>query len=151
MRHHPCSPDVLWPVVPSRVLQRVALAWLLAGGAVWVYWCWASVQPWWLQMAAALGWLMLALWLRLWLRQLTPGVLQWQAGQWFWLPQTALQSQPLLTPQVVLDLQRVLIVRWPLPVRGYYCLWLQRGDDATQWDALRRAVYSSAFLPSERV
>ena len=150
MRHYHHSPNINWQVTPTRMVPLLVAGWAMAGMAGLCYWWFASEQPIWLSGMVGVAWLGWTVWAVHWVRRRPErGVLRWQAGRWSWQPQAAVQPTLLSPPQVVLDLQHMLAVRWPLPQRRYCFLWLQCGADPAQWEALRRAVYSSAFLSLE--
>lgn len=139
------APSVSHPVGRSSwAAGIVATAWTLAAG---------STAAWILQGAsggraalaigllAALG--ALAAW-RWW--RAPQGLLAWDGERWTWTPAGTVQSRGG-SLALVLDLQRVLLVRWRDPVEGHW-FWLQPQESPSRWDAMRRAVYSRAVAGS---
>jgi toxin CptA len=134
------APSVTYPVGRSlfagllaAVLVAAALAaclaWSLQGGAGW--------RPL-VTVAAVLAGGALAL--GGWLRSPT-GVLCWDGQGWSWEEGGRVEAGQ---PEIALDLQARLLLRWradPGPARW---LWLERASDVSHWEALRRAVYSRA-------
>ena len=61
--------------------------------------------------------------------------------EWRWENSTDSESG---RPELALDLQARMLLRW-LPARGgARWLWVERNAAVSHWDALRRAVYSRA-------
>lgn len=134
------APSVSYPVGRSAfALACLALPWL--GGL-------AAVTAWSMQSPApdgrqGLAWLavaacgLAAAWA--WLRS-PRGTLAWDGGGWQWREGegNALPGQP----DVALDLQSRLLLRWQGEDGAVRWLCLERGSAAPHWDALRRAVYS---------
>lgn len=77
---------------------------------------------------------------RAWLRS-PVGTLSWDGQGWTWA--AAEGAQAAGTPELALDAQRILLLRWQGPGRAQW-LWLQRRTLPARWDDLRRAVYSRA-------
>jgi hypothetical protein len=78
-----------------------------------------------------------------WLRS-PQGVLRWDGLGWQWEEGGVVTSG---RPEIALDLQSRVLLRWtPEDLRARW-LWLERQRDATKWDAMRRAVYSRAATP----
>ena len=134
------APSVTYPVGRSRfALGVVMLAWS-AGAAACLLWWW-QVQP-----ASARSGLVAAAvlaagsWsLRAWSRSAV-GLLTWSGQGWNWT--AGAQAEPG-TPQVSIDLQRWLLVRWSGDGASRW-FWLDRSASPAHWDDLRRAVYSRA-------
>lgn len=143
------APSVSYPVGRSRFLAALLLlAWLLGG---------AATAFWWLQSQSS-GWRASGAWLVLvstgafaawnWWHS-TSGVLTWDGQTWNW---SGDRRTPTAVPEVRLDLQRCLLLRWPAGDASHW-LWLERATRAERWDDLRRAVYSRASpeaLPDHR-
>ncbi|MDB5752559.1 MAG: hypothetical protein JWP65_2980 [Ramlibacter sp.] len=134
------APSASYPVGRSRfALVAIALAWLaaLAGAVAWTL---SADEPGWRQAlawggVAACGMLAGAAWLR------SPaGTLAWDGGGWLWTPaQGATEGGH---PEVALDLQSRLLLRWAADGGAVRWLTAERLAAADHWDALRRAVYS---------
>ena len=101
----------------------------------------------------AVGWRQLAAWVALaasgllaalaWLHS-ARGLLQWDGRGWQW--QEGGSAQPG-QPEIALDLQSRLLVRWRSESGRARWLWLERKSAPSHWEALRRAVYSRANAP----
>src|SRR5690606_12612863 len=114
----------------------------------------AAAAGWWLQAGGA-GWrqalvllalagsgLLAAAW---WLRG-PGGTLSWDGGGWRWEDAQGEEGAGMQAgqPDVALDLQSRLLLRWRPEDAAVRWLWLERESAATRWEALRRAVYSRA-------
>ena len=139
------APSVSYPVGRSPFALRATL--LLAGGALLVATAW-SVQ------AGGLGWRQAAAFALVfacasfswgaWRRSHT-GVLQWDGLGWTW--QDAAGDAATGRPDIALDLQSRLLLRWRPAGGGVRWLWVERASAPSHWEALRRAVYSRASAP----
>jgi hypothetical protein len=140
--HH--APSVSYPVGRSSwVRALLGGVWLLAGGVTLQWW----------QVAAAGDpgpWLGLAAWLAsglgLWIGwQRTPmGLLVWNAGLWAW-ESRAYPGQVIVgAPEVLLDLQHLLLVRMTNSDGASWMLWLDATREPARWLDLRRALYAPA-------
>ncbi|MEJ5991022.1 hypothetical protein WG902_13560 [Ramlibacter sp. PS3R-8] len=69
------------------------------------------------------------------------GVLHWDGVGWQWEEGAAMGSG---APEIALDLQSRLLLRWRSEASAVRWLWLERTSAPSHWDALRRAVYSRA-------
>jgi toxin CptA len=133
------APSVSYPVGRSRWAGAMLLvAWAL-GACATALWC-VQVQP---SGGRALPVVALVVasgvaggWS--WARH-PSGTLAWDGESWSWSGERAAGG----TLEVVLDLQRLLLVRWRGPSSGGW-LWLEKSALPARWDDLRRAVYSRA-------
>lgn len=133
-------PSVSYPVGRSAFAGRAAAALALAGLAAISFWILQSALGG-RQLAAlavlaacsGLAW-------RGWLRS-PRGVLHWDGAEWAW---EAGGSRAPGRPEIALDLQSRLLLRWRPDTGGAVWLWAERASDASHWEALRRAVYSRA-------
>jgi hypothetical protein len=141
------APSVSYPVGRSRFAGALlAAAWLLAAAAT-LAWTFTTPVPGWRQglagaVLAGCGLAALAGWLR------SPaGTLAWDGGAWRWeagKEGAAGRSAEAGRPELALDLQARMLLRW-LPAGGRQrWLWVERDAAVSHWDALRRAVYSRA-------
>ncbi len=73
------------------------------------------------------------------------GVLQWDGLRWLWHDEGARTEDG--RPEIALDLQSRLLLRWLPEGGGVRWLWVERQSAPSHWDALRRAVYSRAGAP----
>lgn len=69
------------------------------------------------------------------------GVLHWDGVGWQWEEGGAMGCG---VPEIALDLQSRLLLRWRAETSAVRWLWLERTSVPSHWDALRRAVYSRA-------
>jgi toxin CptA len=133
-------PSVSYPVGRSAFAARacagVGLLGLLAAGA------WSLAAPFgWRQLAAFAAVLACGLVAALaWLRSPT-GVLRWDGQGWGWEEGAAVAAGQ---PEITLDLQSRLLLRWRPEGGGARWLWAEQSSAPSHWDALRRAVYSRA-------
>lgn len=134
------APSVNYPVGRSAFAGAAGAVLLLAGFAacaawsVQAPWSWRQAAGWAAVFASALivGWG--------WWRCAT-GVLRWDGLDWTWEEGGSVDAG---RPVIALDLQSRLLLHW-LPESGAKrWLWLERKSDASHWDALRRAIYSTA-------
>src|SRR5687767_5603149 len=132
------APSVSYPVGRSRFAAGLLLgAWSLGVAAVglWSFQVRAPGR----QLGASLVLVVLtglcAAWQ--WLRA-AQGVLSWDGQSWSWSAHA--QAEEGL-PEVALDLQRWLLLRWSGATASRW-LWLQRARHPECWEDLRRAVYS---------
>ena len=140
------APPVAYPLGRSSLQAGLLLAVWLAAAAGWVMCAF---------FAPALGW-------RLWLLALAVlvagsgaawgwknsaiGVLHWDAQCWHW-ESTAYQSgTPVRRLLVVLDFQRVLLLRLENQDHARLWLWAERKALPERWLDLRRAVYAHQRL-----
>jgi hypothetical protein len=139
------APAVTYPAGRSFFAFAAMLAiWFLAAAGVALW----SVQVQWTLLRMALAFAVLAataaIALRSWLR--TPaGTLSWDGLGWTWTGAKA--EGDAGTPEVALDAQRLLLLRWwgsARHARHAQWLWLERSARPALWDDLRRAVYSRA-------
>lgn len=104
------------------------------------------IQPSGLSVVVLMGaWLvsgMLAL--RAW-RASPAGLLQWDGQQWHWQrrdgPSDEAQACSL---RAVWDVQQCVLVQLRLAEGRVWWLWLESAENRLQWNALRRALFSSA-------
>ena len=137
------APSVSYPVGRSafagRLLAGLGLLGLLAAAA------------WTLQ--SGFGWRQLAAFLAVlasgtlagdgW-RRSARGVLSWDGAAWGWEQGDGRRPG---RPELALDLQSRLLLRWRPEEGRALWFWLEQASDASHWDALRRAVYSRASAP----
>ena len=135
------APAVSFPVGRSR-FQGGLLGVLIVSGAL-------TVVAWSLQ-ADALGWRhglaasvclavsALAVWHGGW--RSPKGHLAWDGAAWYW----AVDAQSVVVvPEVVVDFQRVVLVRLRDPAGGFVTwVWLDHALNPRRWAALRRAIYT---------
>jgi toxin CptA len=134
------APSVSYPVGRSRfALAFIAVAWL-AGAAGLLAWA-LQVAPTPLQVLVATAAMLVpgAVAMLGWLHS-AKGVIAWNGEGWTWSG-----AEPG-TPEAVLDLQRVMLLRWSAAPRTRW-FWLERSSHPALWDDLRRAVYSRAPNP----
>lgn len=139
-------PSVSYPVGRSAFAGRAAAAILAAGLAATL--AWSLQAPFGARQVAAF--LVLAacavLAARAWLRS-PAGTLHWDGTGWTWEEGGAAGTVPAGRPDLALDLQSRLLLRWSGEDGAVRWLWAERASDPSHWDALRRAVYSRASMP----
>jgi hypothetical protein len=138
------APAVSYPVGRSSFAGRVMLlVWIIAA---------AGLAAWRMQVQASFVAVLVAgtvfvasgaFALRAWLRS-PPGTLSWDGLAWTWSIASCAHSG---TPQVALDAQRVMLLRWLGGSGRPQWLWLEKASRPTHWDDFRRAVYSRASPP----
>ncbi|MDE2606802.1 MAG: hypothetical protein KGL68_12865 [Burkholderiales bacterium] len=134
------APSVNYPVGRSPFAARAAALLVLAGLAVSLAWSLQAPLGWRQGLAFAAVGASAGLALRGWLRT-ARGLLRWDGLAWAW--EEGGRSVPG-APEVALDFQSRLLVRWRPQTGPNRWLWLERVSDPARWEALRRAVYSRA-------
>ena len=135
------APSVSYPVGRSPFAAWVTTLLGLAGLAAAAAWTVQSPVFTWRQALAfaaslACGSLAVAAWLR------SPtGTLRWDGAGWSWEEGGTVDAG---RPDVALDLQSRLLLKWQGEGGATRWLWLESKSDLSHWDALRRAVYSRA-------
>jgi len=134
------APSVTYPVGRSLFAGVLLLqVWSLAAAAIGLWWAHAG-SPGWRLPVAALALVAVGAWAAWnWWRS-PAGVLAWDGESWSWSANGRIKEG---APQVGLDLQRWLLVRWSGGASTGW-VWLERGRLVERWDDLRRAVYSRA-------
>jgi hypothetical protein len=134
------APSVSYPVGRSAFAARLYAANAAAGLLACAAWALSSPFGW--RQAAALGAVLAAAALALhgW-RSSPTGTLHWDGAGWRWEEGGAAVPG---RPEIALDLQATLLLRWQPDDGPVRWLWPERASDASRWDALRRAVYSRA-------
>lgn len=138
-------PSVSYPVGRSLFAAGVyglaALAGLAAVAA------WSLQTPFGLRQVAALAAVLACASLasHAWLRA-PVGRLRWDGAAWHW---QECGAEVPGHPEIALDLQSRLVLRWRGEGGGTRWLWLAQSSAPSHWEALRRAVYSraSASIP----
>jgi toxin CptA len=138
------APSVTYPVGRSAFALRLYAVSALAGLAVALAWTVQSVTFGWRQAlalvaVAACGGLAFASW-----RRSPAGALRWDGAGWTFEQGGEADDGH---PEIALDLQNRLLLRWQGQAGRVRWLWLERVHDAAHWEALRRAVYSRASAP----
>ncbi len=135
------APSVSYTVGRSRFLVLgMVFVWLLGLAATLAWWSASAEHDWRPGLGAA------ALLLSgggLWhgVRHLPTGVLQWDGRAWSW-HDTLTRAQSLPAPQVVLDLQGLMLIRWPDQTDLPSFLWVDAACDPAHWLDLRRALHA---------
>jgi hypothetical protein len=134
------APSVNYPVGRSAFVAWLYAALVLVALLALLAWVVQSSLGWrqWIAFAAVLASGGFAA--RDW-RGSPTGVLRWDGVAWSWEEKgVAAPGQP----EVAVDLQSRLLVRWRPEGGRVRWLWMERASDASHWDAVRRAVYSRA-------
>ncbi len=136
------APTVVYPVGRSQwAAGMMVLGWAAAAG-VTLAWTWASGPG---DHAPVWGWasLLLAGLALLWHWRSAPsGQLAWDGHSWLWVSRAYPVGTPLSAPEVVIDLQRVIVVRMSNPADAALTLWLEARQEPRHWLDLRRAIYA---------
>lgn len=141
------APSVSYPVGRSRfALAALAALWLLALAAVAAWSLQVAAAPWLRAAAFAVLAACALLAARGWLRS-PQGTLAWDGAGWQWQQGDAAQPGH---PELALDLQGRMLVRWLAEAGPARWLWLERNAAPPHWDALRRAVYSRASTGAQQ-
>lgn len=147
-------PSVQYPVGRTRLLGAALLALAAAGWVVLA--CWAAQGA-----GAAAGRIMMAgalclacngCALHFW-RRLPQGMLHWDGQRWCFENRSAGRgagrgpgAAPTEgAPEVLLDLQNHLALRWRSALGRSRWLWLTRASDPPRWADLRRAVHAATL------
>jgi toxin CptA len=134
------APSVSYPVGRSAFAAWLYGALSSLGALAFLAWTLQS-PPGWRQAIALVAVLASAGFaLHAW-RRSPVGVLLWDGMAWSWEENQVVASGH---PEIALDLQSRLLLRWGPESGRVRWLWLERASDASHWDALRRAVYSRA-------
>jgi toxin CptA len=138
------APSVTYPVGRSAFAAWLHALAALAGLAVAMVWIVQSGTFGWRQalaLAAVAGGASLAL--ASW-RRSPAGMLRWDGAAWSWEEAGEWRSGH---PEIALDLQNRLVLRWQAEGARARWLWLERAAAPMHWEALRRAVYSRPSVP----
>jgi toxin CptA len=135
------APSVSFPVGRSAFAGRALAVLSLLGAVAIVGWCLQADAPGW-RHAAAIGALVACDILAAigWWRS-PQGELRWDGLAWQWDEGGRVFAG---RPELALDLQARLLVRWRGQGSAARWLSLERKSAPSHWDALRRALYSPA-------
>ena len=142
------APSVNYPVGRSAFALALAAVLIGLGALAAVAWTLQAAEAGWRQAlafaaVAGCGSAALAAWWR------SPaGMLRWDGAGWGWLDGGEEGGEPRPGhPEIALDLQNRLLLRWKPEEGRVRWLWLEQAGSPAHWDALRRAVYSRASAP----
>lgn len=148
---HQTPPAVRYSVGRTRLLGVALLALAAAGWVLLALWAvqGAGGLPWRVALAGVLCLACNACALHFW-RRLPRGVLHWDGQHWCFENRSAGRGQgrgpgaaPTEdAPEVLLDLQNHLALRWRSALGRSRWLWLTRASDPACWPDLRRAVHA---------
>ena len=138
------APSVSYPVGRSGFAARTYAALALLGLAAACAWTFQAQAFGWRQALAAGAALACAAFAWSGWRRSPCGILRWDGSGWQWEEGGAAEAGQ---PELALDLQTVMLLRWRTHEGRTRWLWLERKSDVSHWEALRRAVYSRASLP----
>lgn len=118
--------------------------WLLGVAATLAWWSAAASHDW--RPGLGVGAVLLSGW-GLWhgVRRLPKGMLRWDGQAWSWQVHGAL-ALSLPAPQVVLDLQGLMLIRWSGQSDLPSFLWVDAASDTAHWLDLRRALHARPHL-----
>jgi hypothetical protein len=144
------APSVSYPVGRCRFAAVLAASLWLAGLLALAAWTAQAPGPGWRQglAAAALAAGAVAAGAAWW--RGPRGTLRWEGGQWSWQDGAGGGDAPSGSVHPRLDLQRWLLVAWRGEPGTARWLWLERERAPSDWEALRRAVYSRARTEGPR-
>ena len=136
------APPVAYPLGRSHFQGRALAGFWLAGLLVTLGW-WLVVPGFDWRIVSALA-AVVAAGLAAWLgwRNAPVGQLHWDGQVWRWESPGYQAGTPVLALSVVLDLQRILLIRLDNHDHASMWLWAQRAAFPERWLDLRRAVYS---------
>jgi len=140
-------PPVHYPAGRTRLLGAALLALAAAGAVVLALWVaqGAGTSPRRIAMAGALCLACNGCAWHFW-RRLPQGVLHWDCQRWHFENRSDGRGPGGLSaegvPEVLLDLQNHLALRWRSAQGHSRWLWLTRVTDAARWADLRRAVHA---------
>ncbi len=135
------APSVSYTVGRFPWLVRVlALLWLMGAVATCAWWS-ASAEHDWRPGLGAVAVLLSGGGLWHGIRHLPTGRLQWDGWAWSWRDQFD-PARSLPAPQVVLDLQGLILIRWPGQTDLPSFLWVDGASDPAHWLDLRRALHA---------
>ena len=134
------APAVTYPVGRARqVGAMVATVWLLALAVIVAAAPLTNSSL--IKTSAAVAvWLVCGSAAWRWWQSTVHGRLSWNGAEWLWTPK-GLARPELGHPEVIWDMQRVLLVLWHGQTQRQW-LWLVQSAQAAHWLDLRRAVYS---------
>ena len=136
------APSVTYPVGRPRFAGLLAAGLWLAAAASTLLWVQQADALGWRQAVAAAALLGIGAGALLSWLHAPQGELHWDGTAW-----TGPSGAAADALDVTLDLQGVLLVRWPA-ARSVRWLWLERSRCPHRWLELRRAVYSRARPPA---
>jgi toxin CptA len=139
------APSVSYPVGHSRFAAMLHAGLGVLGVAAAAAFAFHSAAFGWRQAAAlavAAACAAMAAWS--WHRS-AQGVLCWDGLAWQWEEGAAVDGG---RPEIALDLQSQLLLRWHAESGAHRWFWLQKESGPDDWAALRRAVYSRATPPA---
>src|SRR5690606_34116800 len=129
------APSVSYPVGRSRfALACLAGLWLAGAAAAAVWWLQVPGAGW-RQALVLLAVLACGLLVAVGWRRGAQGTLAWDGGGWRWEeagPQEGAAWRPG-RPELVLDLQSRLLLRWHSEAPAPRWLWLERESDGARW------------------
>lgn len=135
------APAVSYALGRSRFLATaVALVWLFAASLTLV-WAWIDPTHW----GPWLGWVslsLLTLVAREGWRRWPQGRLSWDGQGWAWSDARTLVDLPLSPPEIVLDLQRLLLLRLQGQPGVPRWAWVDVASEPARWLDLRRALFA---------
>jgi len=136
------APPVIYPVGRSFwAASTMVLGWAAAFGVTWA-WTWAAGPG---DSAPTWGWasLLPASLVLVWHWRRAPiGRLSWDGQHWLWVSRAYPVGTPLSPPQVLIDLQRVIVVRMSNPAGAALILWLEARQERQRWLDMRRAIHA---------
>ena len=137
------APSVSYPVGRSAFALGACVLLAACGLLAAAAWTWQSGFGWRQALAFACLLATAASGLHAW-RRSPRGVLRWDGTSWWWEEGGAVTQG---RPETALDLQARMLLHWRADAGRAAWLWAERASAPSDWDALRRAVYSRASTP----
>ena len=136
----PNAPSVSYTLGRSRFLGGLLLfLWGLATAVTLAWWGSAAPGAWEPSLGGAAlllsGWGLVLGWLRM-----PAGSLHWDGQQWTWQSAGYLSTTVVDAPELVLDLQRLLLMRMHNQAGAAWLVWADATIDPGHWLDLRRAL-----------
>lgn len=134
------APSVVYPVARSLwAAWTMAVSWTLAA-VVTLTWTGSAgpgdFSPLWAWGALLLaGLALIGSW-----RNANEGQLTWDGERWLWTSRAYPAGAPLSWPEVVIDMQGVMVLHMVNPAGAALILWLEARQARDRWPDLRRAI-----------
>ena len=130
----------------SRFLGAVLVGLGAFSAGVQLAWWWQAPPESAAVWLGALAWLLSADALVWGWRRLPAGRLDCELGQWRWHSAGYPAGIDVAAPEVVLDLQALVLLRLRNPAGARWLLWADADSDPTRWLDLRRALFAQPHL-----
>ncbi len=149
MRNHLSSTPAACDIRAATWIAKISIWVLGLGWMVLLFWSInGSGNHWHTWSLCAGGW---AVWLLIawksWyaFHHQPTGQLRWDGSCWWWQPSGQAIPHLVQAPQILLDLQWGMVLTYEEQSHKRQSFWLQQDWAVSNWDDIRRAVYSSAI------